>query len=48
MAVKHKEPNNLAGNNFKQSVREWLDCIGRMLTIPILLIAMLLFVASMK
>ena len=46
--VKHKEQSNLTENRFRQSVREWLDCIGRMLTIPILLIAMLLFVASIK
>ena len=46
--VKHEEQSNLTENRFRQSVREWLDCIGRMLTIPILLIAMLLFMASMK
>lgn len=30
----------------KESLRDWLDCIGRMLTLPVIIISILIFMNS--
>lgn len=30
----------------KESLREWMACIGRMMTLPVIIISMLLFLNS--
>lgn len=30
----------------KESLREWMDCIGRMMTLPVIIISMLIFMNS--